>query len=522
MFRHAHDGIEAVKAMLEQAWKERLPAGNPYLSRFSRGGTLYARIETLGPTTDLPELEAIADISEEERAQLATLQESVDALGSGALGASLRVAEAEREVFRRLDAALAAGERFDRSAYARALGAARRAEEAHTRATREALVGEAIPGVLGEEWRHFIEAGEAYLAEHKPGDYPREGETCPYCLQDLDEAAVAVIRKYRAFCQSDLQDAVEEARTALKDQTAEVAAVPIEQLAQDVEEMIEDAGEENARVMSLLVARDFVAGFRALQETTGISGDPEAAGFEAKTTAARLLVDARLAALETLVRDLRTQASQRKERLESERAKLRELQDRVTLSELLPGIRDHVERAKWASRAKVILDRFPALSRSLTTASKEAGEQLLNHDFESAFVGECEALRGPTVTLDFPGRRGQPARRKSLTPQHRLRAILSEGEQKVIALADFIAEATLRRSPTPIVLDDPVTSLDYKRLQYVVDRLVELSETRQVIVFTHNIWFTMELLARFDRGRTACTYYGVAGRDTERGFVSRW
>lgn len=66
----------------------------------------------------------------------------------------------------------------------------------------------------------------------------------------------------------------------------------------------------------------------------------------------------------------------------------------------------------------------------------------------------------------------------------------------MIALADFLAESTLRRSASPVVLDDPVTSLDSKRLGYVVGRIVELSDERQVIVFTHNIWFTMELLAR--------------------------
>ena len=163
--------------------------------------------------------------------------------------------------------------------------------------------------------------------------------------------------------------------------------------------------------------------------------------------------------------------------LATETAKLRVLQDRITLSELFPGIRDHVAKAKWALRAKIILGSFPALSRSLTETSKLASEQLLNHDFEATFTDECKALRAPPVTLEFPGRKGQPARRKSLTPHHRLSAILSEGEKKVIALADFIAEATLRRSSTPLVLDDPITSLDYKRLEYVVDRLVELSET---------------------------------------------
>ena len=124
------------------------------------------------------------------------------------------------------------------------------------------------------------------------------------------------------------------------------------------------------------------------------------------------------------------------------------------------------------------------------------------------------------MTLEFPGRKGQPARRKSLTPHHRLSAILSEGEKKVIALADFIAEATLRRSSTPLVLDDPITSLDYKRLEYVVDRLVELSETRQIIVFTHNIWFTMLVLGRFDNQGKPAPTTTFSENGLERGIVS--
>jgi hypothetical protein len=54
----------------------------------------------------------------------------------------------------------------------------------------------------------------------------------------------------------------------------------------------------------------------------------------------------------------------------------------------------------------------------------------------------------------------------------------------------------------------------------VVDRLVELSATRQVVVFTHNIWFTMELLGRFDKSKKACTYYDVSGEGLDRGVVS--
>ena len=153
---------------------------------------------------------------------------------------------------------------------------------------------------------------------------------------------------------------------------------------------------------------------------------------------------------------------------------------------------------------------------------KAASEQLLNRGFERGFRRECEMLRAPIVKLEFPGRKAAPARRKSLSPRHPLRSILSEGEQKVIALADFLAEATLRTVASPIVLDDPITSLDYKRMIDVASRIVELSRERQVIVFTHNIWFTMELLARFDRDdRERVSYFDVSTCDGLRGIVSK-
>ena len=65
--------------------------------------------------------------------------------------------------------------------------------------------------------------------------------------------------------------------------------------------------------------------------------------------------------------------------------------------------------------------------------------------------------------------------------------ILSEGEQKAIALAEFLTELQLDNTKAPIVFDDPVNSLDHKIIDEVVKRLIELSKQRQVIVFTHSI-----------------------------------
>jgi hypothetical protein len=228
--------------------------------------------------------------------------------------------------------------------------------------------------------------------------------------------------------------------------------------------------------------------------------------------------------LETLNADLAvvdTQAADRKRALDDESAKLRDLEARITLSVLMPEIRKFVEQAKWAERARTFLSRFPALLRGLTEATKTASEELVNQNFAALFEEECDRLRAPRVRLEFPGRRGHPVRKKALSESHRLSAILSEGEQKVLALADFLAEARLRQRSTPMVLDDPVTSLDYKRIEHIADRVVVLSRERQVIVFTHNIWFTATLLARLEGDRNVCVLFNVSQDGDLKGVLAR-
>jgi hypothetical protein len=145
-------------------------------------------------------------------------------------------------------------------------------------------------------------------------------------------------------------------------------------------------------------------------------------------------------------------------------------------------------------------------------------EQLLNADFERRFAEECGVLRAPDVRLEFPGRRGQPARRKVVSAEYRPSQVLSEGEQKLIALADFLAESALRIIPAPIIFDDPVSSLDYRRIREVAKRIAKLAEERQVIVFTYSIWLTTELLAYFEKNTDRCKYYSVTD-DGGKGIV---
>ena len=80
-----------------------------------------------------------------------------------------------------------------------------------------------------------------------------------------------------------------------------------------------------------------------------------------------------------------------------------------------------------------------------------------------------------------------------------------------------------RRIVGAVVFDDPVNSLDHRRLQEVADRIARLVSTRQVVVFTHNIWLATELLARFEKrpGSARTSWSATTKQESMKGRVDR-
>lgn len=73
--------------------------------------------------------------------------------------------------------------------------------------------------------------------------------------------------------------------------------------------------------------------------------------------------------------------------------------------------------------------------------------------------------------------------------------VLSEGEQRALALACFLAEVGGDTSRQGMIIDDPVSSLDHVRIRRVAARLVKEAATgRQIIIFTHNLLFFNEVV----------------------------
>lgn len=74
--------------------------------------------------------------------------------------------------------------------------------------------------------------------------------------------------------------------------------------------------------------------------------------------------------------------------------------------------------------------------------------------------------------------------------------MLSEGEQRALGIACFLAEMSRVPGRHGIIVDDPVSSLDQKRLQKVARRLVEEAGAgRQIVIFTHHLVCYQEVLS---------------------------
>ena len=93
------------------------------------------------------------------------------------------------------------------------------------------------------------------------------------------------------------------------------------------------------------------------------------------------------------------------------------------------------------------------------------------------------------VEFHTQGQRGQTFRSLVIKGGHSPDKILSEGEQRAVALADFLTEIALNPANAGIVLDDPVTSQDHQRKNLIARRLVLEAKKRQVIIFTHDLVF---------------------------------
>ena len=178
-------------------------------------------------------------------------------------------------------------------------------------------------------------------------------------------------------------------------------------------------------------------------------------------------------------------------------AELNELKARQLLGNHEEDVLSEIERLnKLAAYEQCIKETS---TRSITSKSTTLTKTVVTQQLKTTFQKELEKLKFGRVEVELQEAGGQSGKfhhKLILTraPSAELPKVVSEGESRCLSIAAFFAELSTADDCSAILLDDPVSSCDYKIRDSVAERLVAEAKERQVIVFTHDIVFLLRLL----------------------------
>ena len=517
-FRERLDAVDA-------AVNTRLPVG------YHEGSTVHAALASLITQTALadlpsePHLRELGGWTAEKQAEFDAAEEKLKQDPQVMIrlrSEAKRALETVREEVSAIEADLADG----------ALAAIRRKHQeaentsrAVETAARDLFSDQPISDLGSETWRQMLTYAREFAVTVFPDVPPPQlanGGLCVLCQQDLDENAttrMAAFDDYIAGRAAEESVAADRAVAEHRDRLLAFRVRPC----REIEILLAGyaalsvACKEGATTMATLVEKagerlEVVKGalrenrYDALQALDPLPASPTPF---IEDEIGRL--DAEIAELEIAERDEQALA-----RLQ---ARHDELADQKQLSEQIEIIVERRNRLEERRRLDACTQqcRLTAITRRITDRRRE----ILTPSLRAALKKELERLRLTHIPLDLAdrGRGAESIIEIALDAQQRVANnsdVLSEGEQRALALACFLAELQEIGSDHGIIVDDPVSSLDHSRMQAVAERLAEeASNGRQVIVFTHNILFHHMLWTEARRARVGrhCEWMSSAGND---------
>jgi energy-coupling factor transporter ATP-binding protein EcfA2 len=492
------EGIAGICRQLKTKIDQEHAQCTPDLTVFADlfGVTVVGKlIEKLSAKTDPKQVESLAAVTPEEIAQRDALDKSLKEGNPKEKANQLRlrsrriarIAQNAADKLASIDQdKLTQLERLDQNFHTAQAAAA-------TAAQKFKDDGQLLPGTGGAAWRELFEAARKFSEETYPGKpFPHieEGAQCPLCQQSLDEGALR-LQQFEEFVQQetektaqarrkDLADAYDlfvvlDMSLGLDDETfAEISSYD-KTLAQESRAFGQALANRFAKMKSAFTSREWAhvvavqaspaANLRAL----GDKLNQEAEILEkAADEGARMALQLQFNEL-----NVRIQLSKRKKAV---LGAIEKMNRQVKLAACLPELRTKPISDKASAVTEKVVSK--KLANALNTELTNLGVGNLQVALQSR-VDKGKALHKLKLNLT-----------QSISPSN----ILSEGEQRVIAIGSFLAEVAVNGGSGGVVFDDPVSSLDHRYRERVARRLAQEAAKRQVIVFTHDVYFLCILI----------------------------
>lgn len=495
------EGLAKVCAKLKDRALRDQATSRPNIDAFTKltqtateAGRLVA---SLSAKTRKEEIERLANLPEEDIARIASLTQTLNEADPKKKAADIRARALRIEglAARVSDAeAIVSDERLkalrgliDKSNKAKAAAqvAAKRFED----------LG-ALEGTGGESWGELFKAARMFcVGAPSVAGFPHlhADAKCPLCQNELGPEGSMRLASFDEFIQGEAASAAKAARKTAGDAFKAIVDAPLEynlddSLRNDLEASIEIANACGASQAAVLARREAVRKAASSEKGDAWEYIP-------------VLTASPVVSLRTLVDELRHSAKMLEDSVDiTARAamekQLAELDARRQLAELKASALDAVDRFQLA--AKLGACSSAASTAAISRKSTDLTNTMATREVAGALMTELQALGVNEIKIAM-----KPSSAKAKTTFKlvletesgtAVADVLSEGEQRAIAIASFLAEVRLGTGCGGVVFDDPVSSLDHTRREHVARRLATEAEERQVIVFTHDLYFLSVLM----------------------------
>ena len=346
--------------------------------------------------------------------------------------------------------------------------------------------GAKLEGVGSNVWKELWSAARKYSEEvaYTGQGFPhiQDDSVCVLCHQPLSEVAKKRFTSFESYIKGETQKQANEAEREFK---LAIDDLPDIHSKESLKTKIDAAGIENQDIIKAL--NDTVTSLQD-RKIKLLSLDSEEALENASQSPEWI------EKIRNISQDYEKNAKIYEEDAEKDnrvelQAQLKNLEAKKWLAENKTAIQEEVKRLQSLKRVEEALKKTN--TKTLSTKKGELAKKLITDAFVQRFNKELKALKASRLKVKLI--KSKVSKGKVLhTLQldgaaHNLNEVLSEGENRIVSIAAFLADVTGRTYPAPFVFDDPISSLDQDYEEAVVQRLCAIASERQVIIFTHRL-----------------------------------
>ncbi len=360
-------------------------------------------------------------------------------------------------------------------------------------ALTQAFVNEPLPGTGSDPWRILFDAAKAFSEQtaYRGEEFPvtRDDAVCVLCQQPLSRNAAGRLQRFKEFVLADAAEKKTLAATAFHKALQDFTNADTDYFTRD-----KTLGDELRAYDSDLAAATeayFSAAAKRNQSAAKAVVDGTWDAIPTMPTCVAENLKCAVAALEASAVEF--DKADKPEELLKLQEELSELEDRELLGKKAADVRAFIDKKKLELALRSCEKAVD--TTAITRAGSELMERAVTEQLTNALRTELNYFDVQSVPLNVrtSGEKGKTKRQLTIPAGVRPSGVLSEGEQRVVAIASFLAELSTSPTRSPIIFDDPVSSLDHLFRERVAKRFVAEAKERQVVIFTHDIVMLLAL-----------------------------